>query len=538
MPANSQPWLVQGSLALATLGIAVASLCFGQYPLSLSAVGHTLVHLPPGEGVIGQIVWSVRLPRVVMALLAGGALGLCGATLQGVFQNPLVDPHIIGVTAGSAFGGTLAILLGVGSLLMMASTFFFGLVALGLIYALAALQGRDSTLGLILSGIILSGFFAALVSLMQYLADSEETLPNIVFWLLGSFATASWHKVLLMSLPLAVAAGALWKLRWRINLLALEERDARSLGVPVAALRRGVLVCCADAGGGRSGAYADPGGDPDRDHHRPARGAAVYRVAGAIPTPEYDPMNSSLSLQALRYGHRQPLFAPLTLACRPGEIWAVLGANGRGKSTLLDTLTGVLPPLGGEMQCEGGVALVPQSFRPAFRWRVSDVVLMGRARHVDLFAQPDEEDARRVEQALAQLGIAALAEDDFGALSGGQQQLVLIARALVSASQNILLDEPCSALDLGNQQVVLQLIGDLAHRQARTVLFTTHDPNHALQVASHTLLLLPEGRWLAGETADVLSETHLRQAYGLPVRLIRHAASAFPLLAPGFTLRR
>ncbi len=238
-------------------------------------------------------------------------------------------------------------------------------------------------------------------------------------------------------------------------------------------------------------------------------------------------MNSSLSLQALRYGHRQPLFALLTLACRPGEIWAVLGANGRGKSTLLDTLTGVLPPLGGEMQCEGGVALVPQSFRPAFRWRVSDVVLMGRARHVDLFAQPDEEDARRVEQALAQLGIAALAEDDFGALSGGQQQLVLIARALVSASQNILLDEPCSALDLGNQQVVLQLIGDLAHRQARTVLFTTHDPNHALQVASHTLLLLPEGRWLAGETADVLSETHLRQAYGLPVRLIRHAASAF-----------
>ncbi|MDP1309449.1 ABC transporter ATP-binding protein, partial [Klebsiella pneumoniae] len=96
-----------------------------------------------------------------------------------------------------------------------------------------------------------------------------------------------------------------------------------------------------------------------------------------------------------------------------------------------------------EMQCEGGVALVPQSFRPAFRWSVSEVVLMGRARHVDLFAQPDEEDARRVEQALAQLGIAALAEDDFGALSGGQQQLVLMARALVSASQNILLDEPC-----------------------------------------------------------------------------------------------
>ena len=245
MPANSQPWLVQGSLALATLAIAVASLCFGQYPLSLSAVGHTLVHLPPGEGVIGQIVWSVRLPRVVMALLAGGALGLCGATLQGVFQNPLVDPHIIGVTSGSAFGGTLAILLGLNAALMMASTFLFGLAALMLVYLIAALQGRESTLVLILSGIILSGFFAALVSMMQYLADSEETLPNIVFWLLGSFATASWHKVLLMALPVACAAMVLFKLRWRINLLALEEKDARGLGVAVTGLRRGVLVCCA-----------------------------------------------------------------------------------------------------------------------------------------------------------------------------------------------------------------------------------------------------------------------------------------------------
>ena len=249
-------------------------------------------------------------------------------------------------------------------------------------------------------------------------------------------------------------------------------------------------------------------------------------------------MNSSLSLEALRYGHRQPLFAPLTLTCRPGEIWAVLGANGRGKSTLLDTLTGVLPPLGGEMQCEGGVALVPQSFRPAFRWRVSDVVLMGRARHVDLFAQPGEEDARRVENALAQLGIAALAGDDFGALSGGQQQLVLIARALVGASQNILLDEPCSALDLSNQQVVLQLISDLAHRQSRTVIFTTHDPTHALQVASHTLLLLPDGEWLAGRSGEVLSEPHLQRAYGLAVRKIDYPGSDSPLLAPQFTIRR
>ncbi|HHT0091375.1 TPA: FecCD family ABC transporter permease [Raoultella planticola] len=245
MLSNRHPALLQGGLALATLLIAVASLCAGQYHLSLSEVFSQLGHLSSADGVAGQIVWSVRLPRVIMALLAGGALGLCGATLQGVFQNPLVDPHIIGVTSGSAFGGTLAILLGLDTVLMMTSTFGFGLLALMLVYLIAALQGRENTLVLILSGIILSGFFAALVSLMQYLADTEETLPNIVFWLLGSFATASWHKVALMALPILVSATILIALRWRINLLALEEKDARGLGVSVTALRRGVLLCCA-----------------------------------------------------------------------------------------------------------------------------------------------------------------------------------------------------------------------------------------------------------------------------------------------------
>ena len=133
-------------------------------------------------------------------------------------------------------------------------------------------------------------------------------------------------------------------------------------------------------------------------------------------------MSMSLSLEALRYGHRRPLFAPLTMQCQPGEIWAVLGANGRGKSTLLDTLTGVLAPLGGQVNVEGGIAIVPQSFRPAFSWLVRDVVLMGRARHVDLFAQPGPEDERQVQQALAQLGIAVLANQVFRALSGGQPE--------------------------------------------------------------------------------------------------------------------
>ena len=214
----------------AVLLLGVSSLCLGQYPLSLSEVFYHLTHYSDAEGIASQIVWTVRLPRILIALLAGGALGLCGATLQGVFHNPLVDPHIIGVTSGAAFGGTLAILLGLSPWLMMGSTFFFGLTALILLYSIATLQGLENTLVLILSGIILSGFFAALVSLIQYQADTEETLPNIVFWLLGSFATANWHKVLLLAIPVGIAATVLYQLRWRINLLSLNDKDARALG--------------------------------------------------------------------------------------------------------------------------------------------------------------------------------------------------------------------------------------------------------------------------------------------------------------------
>ncbi len=135
-------------------------------------------------------------------------------------------------------------------------------------------------------------------------------------------------------------------------------------------------------------------------------------------------------------------------------------------------------------------------FRPAFNWLVREVVLLGRSRQVSLFAQPAVEDERRVEEALRQLGIPDLADRAFRSLSGGQQQLVLIARALVGASQNILLMSPA-------RRWTVQPAGGaaahqrLAHRQSRTVLFTTHDPTHALQVASHTLLLLPDGEWLA-----------------------------------------
>lgn len=237
-------------LAMATVLIAFLSLCLGKY--SLTPLRVTQIFLAPLRYETGdisaiehQIVWMVRAPRILMAFAAGAALALCGAALQGVFHNPLVDPHIIGVSSGSAFGGTLAILLGFTPWLLMLSTFTFGLLALLLVYLIASALEQGNRLMLVLAGVILSGFFSALVSLLQYMADTEEKLPSIVFWLLGSFATANWHKLLMLALPLVSAGYLLLRLRWRINLLSLGDRDARTLGIPVVSTRWMILVLCA-----------------------------------------------------------------------------------------------------------------------------------------------------------------------------------------------------------------------------------------------------------------------------------------------------
>ncbi|MDU3934340.1 MAG: iron chelate uptake ABC transporter family permease subunit, partial [Serratia liquefaciens] len=195
-----------GWLLLLTLLCALLSLGIGRYPVS--AAHSLMILLEPLTGPNGaidavqrQVILGVRVPRVLLAMGAGASLALCGAALQGVFRNPLVDPHIIGVSSGAAFGGTLAILLSLPMAALLLSAFVFGMAALLLIFAITSAIARRNILSLVLAGVILSGFFSACVSLLQYLADTEEKLPSIVFWLLGSFATADDNKLLMLFLP-------------------------------------------------------------------------------------------------------------------------------------------------------------------------------------------------------------------------------------------------------------------------------------------------------------------------------------------------
>ena len=223
--------LVLAALLVLTMLLALGA---GQYALPLPRVAGILLDKARGlaiEPIHQQIIFQIRLPRILCAGIAGAALALSGASLQGIFRNPLVDPHVIGVTSGAAFGGTMAIFLGLGIYGLFFCTLLAGLVTLVLIFVFSHRLIQRSLLMLILTGMIISGFFSALVSLLQYLSDTEDKLPSIVFWLMGSFATSNPQKLLLLGL------------RWRMNLLSLGEREARALGVNIRPLRWLVIFC-------------------------------------------------------------------------------------------------------------------------------------------------------------------------------------------------------------------------------------------------------------------------------------------------------
>ena len=239
-------WLA-GALVLVAV-VAIWSFSVGRFPVSPGDVWRALwAGVTGGESGLAPnaeaIVNRVRAPRVAAALAVGAALAAAGASYQNLFKNPLVSPDILGVAAGCALGAGLAILFALPIGMIHALSFVGGLAAVGLVVAIGTwVGGRDPILTLILTGVVVGSLFGAGIALVKYIADPYNQLPAIVFWLLGSF-TGVLPRDLAIGLP-AIVAGAvlLWLLRWRIDVLALSEDEARSLGVDVRRLRIVVIV--------------------------------------------------------------------------------------------------------------------------------------------------------------------------------------------------------------------------------------------------------------------------------------------------------
>ena len=254
----------------------------------------------------------------------------------------------------------------------------------------------------------------------------------------------------------------------------------------------------------------------------------------------------TLAGRALSIGYRERVVGRgLDVNLEQGEVLALLGPNGSGKTTLLKTLLGILPPLAGTAliddqpiatfsapQRARRIAYVPQSHVPTFGFTVETVVLMGRTAHGSLLRAPSAADRLVAERALARFGITALRERPYTMISGGERQLVLLARALAQEPQFIVLDEPTASLDFGNQGKVMREIRALA-AAGHGVLFTTHDPNHALRAADRAFLIR-DGQCVAdGGVRDVLTRAQLESLYGSPVEMLTDGATGTTAFLPG-----
>jgi iron complex transport system ATP-binding protein len=239
----------------------------------------------------------------------------------------------------------------------------------------------------------------------------------------------------------------------------------------------------------------------------------------------------TLSAEGLAFGFRERTVGRVSsLSVGPGEAVCVLGPNGSGKTTLFRTLLGLLPPLAGRVTIDGAdlaslprarvareLTYVPQSSLEALDFTLEEVVEMGRTAHLGPFRAPQPRDKAIARAALERLGIAHLADRPLGRVSGGERQLALIARALATEARTIVMDEPTASLDFGNQRRVLQEISRL-RAAGMAVLFCTHDPDHAAEVADRVLLLAGGSILSQGPPAETVTAAHLSRLYGLDIR--------------------
>ena len=233
-------------LYLLLLVLAGVSLCLGRYSIDIKDIFSAVFakgYAKENLSVVHNIIYKVRLPRIMASVLLGSALSAAGASYQGIFKNPMVSPSLLGVSSGSGVGAGVAILLGLGAGAIQGMAFVFGLSAVAIVYVVSRLvsKGMDRTLTLILTGVVISSAFTSILSLLKYIGDPYNDLPAITFWLLGSVADVKMDDLIYVAVPVVAGIIGLVLLRWKINIMTLDEEEAASLGIETSKLN-GVII--------------------------------------------------------------------------------------------------------------------------------------------------------------------------------------------------------------------------------------------------------------------------------------------------------
>ena len=235
------------AIAVLIAGLLLA-LTVGRYPVSLGDLLSVLTAKLTGQRAdvapaIESVIFQVRGPRVIAAMLVGAALAVAGTAFQGLFRNPLVSPDILGASSGAALGAVVGIYLSLGIFAIQIIAFAGGLVAVAIVYMIgAAVRSRDPILVLVLTGVVVGSLFGAGVGLVKYLADPYNQLPAMTFWLLGSLSATGIADLLPLFGPVALGTAVLVALRWRMNVMSLPEEEARALGVATGPLRIAIVA--------------------------------------------------------------------------------------------------------------------------------------------------------------------------------------------------------------------------------------------------------------------------------------------------------
>lgn len=247
---TTKAWTAVPLLTILVLLVLATSFAVGRYPIPpMTALQVLAGQLLPGTQdwpvQVAVVVLDIRLPRILAALLVGAALAVAGAAYQGLFRNPMVSPGILGVSQGASVGAALAILFGYGMLGIQLMAFVGGLAAVAATWSIAVAFGRrgDPVLVMVLAGVVVGTLFGAFVSLVKFVADPNNTLPAITFWLMGSLASVDMADLAGAALPILAGIAGLVALAWPLNVLCFGEEEARCLGLDTGRMRLLVITC-------------------------------------------------------------------------------------------------------------------------------------------------------------------------------------------------------------------------------------------------------------------------------------------------------
>lgn len=228
--------------------LSIVSICLGRFFIAPEDVVKIIVNIfypldPTWNEQAASVIYTIRLPRVIAAILIGAALAISGASYQSVFKNPLVAPDMLGVSSGACVGAALAILSGMPQFGIQIAAFVGGLTAVCVAVMIPRIIGKNTIVMLVLSGIIVSGLTNSLLGIIKYLADADTELPAITYWQMGSLVSVVWDNILYSGIPIIAGVLFMLAIRWRMNILTLNDEEAHMLGKETAWLRYAIVLC-------------------------------------------------------------------------------------------------------------------------------------------------------------------------------------------------------------------------------------------------------------------------------------------------------